>query len=472
MPDWSYRTVFRPVLFRLPAATARGLCLGAMGRLARLPLGPRVIDFLGHMRPDARLRRTVLGVTFPSPIGLGPYLDVHAVALPALARFGVGFLDIGPVSVAPVRAATEVERLTDRQAVGFPEPFPNCGADELAKRLERTGPLGVPVILRLGADSSAVAGRLACFADVLAIDAADDRSWSALAAAVAPKPLLSSVPADMDPGQAESLVKQARNAGAAGVLVDGRMRSAAGSIVGAPTREPAVRLVRHLRAAVGPDFPVIAAGGVHEPADALALVDAGADLVEVDTGLVFGGPGLPKRVNEAVLAAAPPALAGPLERAVEMSWFWATLLGAAMLIGGALALAIAATRIVLPYDEAFVGLTRDQFATINPRLLAFMAHDRVSLAGTMLAIGVFYLGLSLYGIRRGLHWARVTVLSSAFAGFGSFFLFLGFGYFDPFHAFVTAVLFQFLLLALHGRLGTPVPPRPDLREDRAWRLSQ
>jgi dihydroorotate dehydrogenase len=475
MPDWSYRTVFRPVLFRLPAATARGLCLGAMGRLARLPLGPRVIDFLGHMRPDARLQRTVLGVTFPSPIGLGPYLDVHAVALPALARFGVGFLDIGPVSAAPVRAAAEVERLTDRQAVGFPEPFPNCGADELAKRLERIGRLGVPVILRLGADPSAVAERLARFADVLALDAAAGRpaeAWAALAAAVAPKPLLACIPADTDLGKADVLVKQARDAGVAGVLVDGRVRSAAGSVVGAPAREPAVRLVRHLRAAVGPGFPVIAAGGVHEPADALALVDAGADLVEVDTGLVFGGPGLPKRVNEAVLAAAPPSQTGPPERAVEMSWFWATLLGAAMLIGGALALAIAATRIVLPYDEAFVGLTRDQFATINPRLLAFMAHDRVSLAGTMLAIGVFYLGLSLYGIRPGLHWARVTVLSSAFAGFGSFFLFLGFGYFDPFHAFVTAVLFQFLLLALHGRLGTPTPARPDLREDRAWRLSQ
>jgi hypothetical protein len=117
-------------------------------------------------------------------------------------------------------------------------------------------------------------------------------------------------------------------------------------------------------------------------------------------------------------------------------------------------------------------MSREQLASINDRLLSFMAHDRVSLAGTMIAVGVFYLGLALYGIRRGLHWAWVTVLSSAFSGFASFFLFLAFEYFDPFHAFVTAVLFQFVLLTLFGRLGAPAPPRPDLREDRAWRLSQ
>src|SRR5436190_7683317 len=156
----------------------------------------------------------------------------------------------------------------------------------------------------------------------------------------------------------------------------------------------------------------------------------------------------------------------------RLSWVWAFVLGTAMLLGGTLALAIAATRVVLPYDEALCGMSREQLASINGRLLAFMAHDRVSLAGTMVAIGVFYLGLALYGIRRGLLWAWVALLSSAFSGFVSFFLFLAFEYFDPFHAFVTAVLFQFLLLTLFGKLGTPALPRPDLREDQPWRLSQ
>jgi hypothetical protein len=65
------------------------------------------------------------------------------------------------------------------------------------------------------------------------------------------------------------------------------------------------------------------------------------------------------------------------------------------------------------------------------------------------------------------------VLASAFAGFASFFLFLGFGYFDPFHAFVTAVLFQFLLLGLHARPGPVVDEgSPEPHEDWRWRWSQ
>jgi len=54
-------------------------------------------------------------------------------------------------------------------------------------------------------------------------------------------------------------------------------------------------------------------------------------------------------------------------------------------------------------------------------------------------------------------------------GFASFFLFLGFGYFDPFHAFVTVVLLQLLLLGVHSRLGpTASLPPPDLHNDARW----
>jgi hypothetical protein len=153
-----------------------------------------------------------------------------------------------------------------------------------------------------------------------------------------------------------------------------------------------------------------------------------------------------------------------------MTWLWTTLLGAGMLLGSLLALVFAATSVVLPYDEAFVGMARADLEAVNPRLLPFMTHDRLTLAGTMVAIGVLYLGLSLYGVRRGLHWARQAIYYSAFTGFASFFLFLGFGYLDPFHAFVTVVLLQFLLLAVHCRLGRHTPTvAPDLRGDAAWR---
>ena len=70
-----------------------------------------------------------------------------------------------------------------------------------------------------------------------------------------------------------------------------------------------------------------------------------------------------------------------------MSWFWLWLLGVGMLVGSTIALAVAATRVVLPYDEQFVGMSRGALHALNPRLLPFMTHDRVTLAGTMVTIG-------------------------------------------------------------------------------------
>jgi hypothetical protein len=228
---------------------------------------------------------------------------------------------------------------------------------------------------------------------------------------------------------------------------------------GAAARAPALATVRLPRALAGPDATIVAGGGLHEPQDALRLLDAGADLVAIESGLVLSGPGLPKRANDAVRFARTED-APSVERAPAMSWFWTLLMGLGMLLGSVLALVIAATRVVLPYDEQFVGLSRAELHAINERLLPFMTHDRVTLAGTMVTIGVLYTGLSWFGVRRGQHWAQVAVLSSAAAGFASFCLFLGVGYFDPFHAFVTAVLFQFLLMGVHGRLAEPhgLPP--------------
>ena len=237
------------------------------------------------------------------------------------------------------------------------------------------------------------------------------------------------------------------------------------------------------------DLPILATGGVHEPRQAKELFDAGANVVLIDSRLVFTGPGLPKRINEVLLhdlgkthgstdgstshqiKLLESSIAEQSRRGVKPSWFWTLLLAVAMFGGGTLAMSIATTRVVLPYDEAYIGMTRDELCGINDRLIPFLTHDRVTLAGTMLADGILYLALSLFGIRAGFQWARSAILISSMVGFFNFFLFLGFGYFDPFHAFVTAVLFQFILFAIHSneRLTMRINV-PDLANDRAWRL--
>src|SRR5207247_11312660 len=102
--------------------------------------------------------------------------------------------------------------------------------------------------------------------------------------------------------------------------------------IGLPAREPARQRVSQLRRQGGPDLLIVSAGGVHEPEDARCLLEAGADLVLVDSGLVFSGPGLPKRLNEAVLYAQPGSGRPSPEQdsPTEQSWFWSALMGAGM----------------------------------------------------------------------------------------------------------------------------------------------
>lgn len=142
------------------------------------------------------------------------------------------------------------------------------------------------------------------------------------------------------------------------------------------------------------------------------------------------------------------------------AWLCTALLGVGMLVSGVVAAIVAVTRVVLPYDEAFVGMTRAELQALSPDLLPFMTHDRVSLAGVMVSIGTLYAGLALGPIRAGQRWAWDAVRRSGMVGFLSFFLFLGFGYVDPLHAALALVLLPLFALGVGLRRPPPLPPAP------------
>jgi hypothetical protein len=427
MPDWSYRTVLRPLMLAFGPERARRLATATLATLAKFPFGPAAIDFLGHMRADERLRTRLGGIELAGPIALGSRIDPSGKAVDAFARFGIGLIEVGPVVESSREQGNGLVPewrvdLEKRAIEGSGEI--TVGVDEVAKNLEARRS-DTPICVRLGTDDPASIARIierlqphaAMFRVGENLQGIDNGVW---------------LSGDVDTGRIASL-----------------------------------------RSTLGNDA-LIVAGGVTEPEDARRLLDAGANIAVVDAGLVVSGPGLIKRCNEALLSRLPAsAKPEPLTMdAARRAWFWALLLGAAMFAGGLLAIVIASTRVVLPYDESLSGMTRAELSGLNPRLLAFMAHDRASLAGTMLSIGIFYSALAWSGIRRGAHWAQMTVIASATVGFLTFFFFLGFGYFDPFHAFVTAILTQFTLLCLVMQPSPPQAGVPEWRETAAWRRGQ
>jgi len=74
----------------------------------------------------------------------------------------------------------------------------------------------------------------------------------------------------------------------------------AGGLSGAPVLEASNQVIRQLRAALGPRYPIIGVGGVMSAADARSKRDAGADLVQIYTGLIYEGPGLVKACAQAL----------------------------------------------------------------------------------------------------------------------------------------------------------------------------
>lgn len=428
MPDWFYRTVAQRVLFSLPDEAARGVALGVIGSLGKNKAGRSLIEFMGHMAPDPRLAVSIAGTPFASPVGLSWRVDPEHRAVSGLACFGVGCLEVRTGSCRKVHRVAD-ERLADGQ---------------IGTAMANGVAINVPLLQRHH-DSSG-------------------NEWLRLPTGENLPVMKCGRPAEVKAGDFTHGV----------VLQVGTRDETGGWTVPAAMPAQLPEMIRAWRQMLPAGAPLIVAGGIDRPAHAVELIAAGASLLLIDAGLVYRGPGLVKRCNEALLARLPETREPAKTVSVfRRAWFWTTALGVALAIGGLAALALSLTRVLLPYDEHFMGLTATTLKTVLPRLFAFMAHDRATLSGVMVGLGWLYACLGWHGIRASRHGAKTAVIASALAGFASFFSFFGFGYFDTLHAFVAVVLFQFTVQIMVSAEGGATKPltRTD-EEDRSWRLAQ
>ncbi|MFJ5777059.1 hypothetical protein [Streptomyces sp. NPDC093094] len=196
---------------------------------------------------------------------------------------------------------------------------------------------------------------------------------------------------------------------------------------------------------------------------AAALGDPGTVVLARPGVLVDAGPGWFARVTEAATPTAPPA---PGLRDVGRdprrwpAWWWALLVGLGMTGAGLGAAAITLGPVLLWYDRDYLGMSLHELHAANHHLVHFLQHDRITMAGTMVAIGALYTGLALGGIRRGWPWAREVYLLSGAIGFPTLFYFLATGFVEPLHTATALVLFPMFVA---GVRRAPHMPR--------WRLA-
>ncbi|MFS8103273.1 hypothetical protein LFM09_39720 [Lentzea alba] len=218
-------------------------------------------------------------------------------------------------------------------------------------------------------------------------------------------------------------------------------------VVGSDAPDVVAALASDVDAISGTDNVVYVTSPLVAPA-AEALADPNTAVLAAPSVLVEAGPGWFARVTEAATLTEAPSRDVGRDPRRWPAWWWGALVGVGMIVAGFGAAAITLGPVLLWYDRDFLGMNLDQLHAVNHHLVHFLQHDRITMAGTMITIGVLYAGLAVGGIRRGWPWAREVYLASGWIGFASLLYFLGFGFVEPLHTAVTVLLFPMFLLAI------------------------
>ncbi|WP_088012739.1 dihydroorotate dehydrogenase [Gottfriedia acidiceleris] len=457
MPDWSYHTIFKPMLSKLPSKASREFIHSSMNKISTIPFGPNLIEFLGHLNTDSSLENEIHNLRIKNQIGLASKVDPYLTGTNAFMNLGFGVIEIGPISIHDTTTSkSPLIDLKHNQIIGS-EENKVLTVEQTINKLSKLHKK-VPIFARIVGsfdEFKMIESRLSSFVDVFIVDlhlAKDllENNWTSV------KPICLSIYSN----EIDVFLKQ-ENSPFDSILIE--------EIPITTDLEQKNNLINTIQKLKSSQFekPIFTKGGIVEPIDAIELIDTGAALVFLTHGYVLSGPGLPKRINEAIMYRRKKAVTS-----LSDGWIWYFLFGLFMFIGGLLALFISLTSIVLPYDEQFLTINRNVILQFNDRILPFMSHDRMTLSGTIMSGGILFMSLARNGIKHQYHWAKKASNTSAFVGFLAIFLFIGYGYFDWLHAlFWVVLLIPFLIGFFKTRGINRSPESQNLTNNRDWKIS-
>ena len=332
-----WRAVLKPLLFLLPAEVAHQVAFRGL-RLALAVPGMRALVRRLARAEDPVLRTEAFGVSFPSPVGLAAGFDKDAVGFRELTALGFGYVEVGTVTPEPQpgNPKPRLFRLPRDRALVNRFGFNSRGVDAARARLERRrageGVVGANVGKNkaTGEDGEVddyVRGTraLAPLADYLAVNVSSPNTpglrdlqaverlrpiLAAVLPAAGDTPVLVKIAPDLSDDDVDAVADLALELGLAGIIATNTTISrdhlatpaadvealGAGGVSGAPLKARALAVLRRLRARAGDRLVLVAAGGIEDADDAWERVQAGATLLQLYTGFVYGGPGTPARV--------------------------------------------------------------------------------------------------------------------------------------------------------------------------------
>ena len=331
----------RRFLFALDPEAAHELTLHALAGTQGTPLQ------LAYKTSRVEDPVTLAGLTFPNRVGLAAGLDKNARCIDALGAIGFGFVEVGTVTPLPQSGNPKPRmfRLPQKQALINRLGFNNDGLDAFVANVKRSAlhrqrqTQKAPMLLGLNIGKNAVTpieratddylialDGVYQYADYVAVNISSpntknlrslqsDEALDSLLAALAKRrktlakkhgkktPLFLKIAPDLDGAQIEVIASALQRHGMDGVIATNTTLSRdavqglahadeAGGLSGAPLLAQSNRVITQLRAALGDSFPIIGVGGIMSAQDAVSKIRAGADLVQIYTGLIYQGPAL------------------------------------------------------------------------------------------------------------------------------------------------------------------------------------
>lgn len=344
-----YRSLLRPILFRLPPETAHELALHALDFLK-----PKSVNRLVGRRFSSNSFGQLMrfGLEFSNPVGLAAGFDKDGLALEPLCALGFGFIEAGTVTyhAQPGNPRPRLFRLTKDRALINRAGFNNAGAAAFAERVAKTNldcVLGVSIgKSKITPMAEATADYLSSFelvyrvADYVAINVSSPNTpqlrelqqasqLSLLLDALQTKnlelqqkhsrpsgmPLLVKLSPDIEISELESIVDAIRRHRIDGIIAtnttikrDNLLTDAKnvaeigdGGLSGAPLRRTATQMIARLYRLTEGKIPLIGVGGIFTAEDAWEKIAAGASLVQLYTGFIYQGPRIAKEINEGLV---------------------------------------------------------------------------------------------------------------------------------------------------------------------------
>lgn len=331
----------RPLLFCFSPEQIHSITMGLLRVLHHIPFAESLIRGLFNYN-NPKLERELYGIKFKNPVGLAAGFDKNGNAYNEIANFGFGFIEIGSLTPKPQGGNPKPRcfRLPKDKAIINRMGINNKGVEHAAAQLKKKHPrcvIGGNLSKNATTSNENAAedyqtsfAALYNYVDYFTINVScpnvkdldklqdmdnllqiTERLLAIRASKEQYRPILLKLSPDIPYNRLDSIIELVIRKGLDGVIATNTTRSreglkstkklidkiGEGGLSGAPLFNRILEFVKHIHDKTEGRLPIIAAGGIMSPQDALKMLNAGASLIQVYTGFVYNGPSFVKKIN-------------------------------------------------------------------------------------------------------------------------------------------------------------------------------